>query len=261
MLILLSPAKMLNEKPYKSDLDYSLPAFLKESSILVQELRKYSVDRLASLMNINHKLAELNFQRYLSWSDDFTEFNSKPAIMMFDGEVYKGLKAGTLSDEDLIWVKDKLIILSGLYGMLRPLDLIKAYRLEMGTALESVYAKNLYLFWEQKVIKALNDILKNKKDKILINLASQEYFKLIDPKVLNARVITPVFKESRAEGFKMVTIYAKKARGLMTRFIIENRIENPDDLVHFDSEGYFYSENLSRNDEIVFIRDRKFPIS
>lgn len=261
MLILLSPAKLMDESPLMPNLDYSLPVFLNEASILVKELRKYSVEKLASLMKINSSLAELNFQRYLTWSSDFNVSNSKPALLMFNGAVYNGLNASSLKKEDLMWINDKLIILSGLYGILRPLDLIKPYRLEMGTRFETASAKNLYAFWGDKITNMLNEILFVHKDKILINLASQEYFNVLDTQAINGKIITPVFKESRPEGFKIITIYAKKARGLMTRYIIENRIKTVDDLKHFDLEGYFYSENMSDDGEIVFIRDRKFPLS
>ena len=254
MIIVIAPAKTLNENPVHITSQFTIPYFLKESTILAEELKNYSLDKLAELMSINPKLAELNFRRYLLWSDDFTVENAKPALLMFNGEVYSGLKASTLKEKDLIYAQNKLRILSGLYGILRPLDLMKPYRLEMGTALKNVAGKDLYAFWGDKITLAVNEILARQKEKTLVNLASREYFKVIDAAKIKGRIITPVFKESRPDGFKMITIYAKKARGLMTRFIIENRIGKSEDLKHFDSEGYFYSENMSGEDELVFIR-------
>ena len=255
MIIVIAPAKTLNEKPVHITNQYSIPSFLSESSILAEELRKYSADRLAALMNINSKLTDLNFRRYLMWTADFTVENARPALLMFNGEVYSGLKASTLKEKDLVYAQERLRILSGLYGILRPLDLMKPYRLEMGTPLKNPVGKDLYAFWGDRITLALNEILIHQREKTLVNLASQEYFKVIDPAKIKGRIITPVFKESRPEGFKMITIYTKKARGLMTRFIIENRIEKSEDLKHFDSEGYFSSENMSGEDELVFFRN------
>lgn len=254
MLILISPAKTLNETPVLKTKKFSLPFFIKESALLIEELRKYSPKKLAGLMDINPKLAELNFKRYMVWSEKFTIENAKPALLMFNGEVYNGLKANTMKEADLLYAQDHLRILSGLYGVLRPLDLMQAYRLEMGTSLKNPVGKDLYSFWGDKITNVISEVLSEQKEKTLVNLASQEYFKTIDVKKIQGNIITPVFKESRPEGYRMITIYAKKARGLMSRFIIENRIEKAEDLKHFDLEGYFFSEEMSGDGELVFVR-------
>ena len=254
MLIVISPAKTLNENPVNITNKYSIPAFVDQSLVLAGILRKLSPKKLASLMDINPKLAELNFRRYQKWSEEFTTENSKPALLMFNGEVYSGIKASTLKEKEIIYAQDHLRILSGLYGLLRPLDLMQAYRLEMGTALKNPAGKDLYKFWGDKITNSINDVLKIQREKTLVNLASHEYFKVVDPAKIEGKIITPVFRESRPDGNKPITIYLKKARGMMTRFIIKNRIEKSEELKHFDSEGYFYSEAMSRGDELVFIR-------
>jgi len=254
MVIIISPAKTINENPAKITDYHTLPVFRKDASVLVKELKKLTVNELAALMDINPKLAELNFKRYMLWSEDFPPENSRQAVLMFNGEVYNGLKAGTLKESDLRYAQDRLRILSGLYGVLCPLDLMQPYRLEMGTALKNPAGKDLYTFWGDKLTEALNEALSLQPEKTLVNLASQEYFKAIDAKKINGRIITPVFKESRPEGFKIITIYAKKARGLMTRFVIENRVEKAEGLKLFDTEGYYYDDRMSGEGEWVFVR-------
>jgi uncharacterized protein len=206
------------------------------------------------LMDINPKLAELNASRFNRWSLPFTQENAKAAILMFNGEVYNGLKANTLSLKELKYAQDHLRILSGIYGILRPLDIIQAYRLEMGTGLKVGRKKNLYAFWGDKITENINRELAGHKEKVLLNLASIEYFGALNLKKINARILSCTFKEERNGKFQFVTIFGKKARGLMTRFIIQNRIEKAGDLKHFEEEGYFFNDRLSKENEWVFTR-------
>jgi len=254
MLIIISPSKNLNEIPDRIISKYTLPGFLKESEILISKLRSYSPEKLAKLMNINRRLSELNVNRYHAWSPEFTIENSFPSLLMFSGEVFNGLKARTLNDKELNYAQDHLRILSGLYGILRPLDLMKPYRLEMGSDLKVGKAENLYSFWEDKITNAINLELKNQKQKVLVNLASDEYFKVIKTDKIKCRIVSCMFKESVGDKYKFITIYGKKARGLMTRFIIQNRIDKVEDLKHFEEEGYFYNDRLSKEDYLVFTR-------
>jgi len=205
-------------------------------------------------MSINSDLAMLNFERFLSWRIPFTIDNAKQALAVFKGQVFVGLQANTLSQKDIDFAQNHLRILSGLYGVLRPLDLIQPYRLEMGTDLANPRGKNLYQFWGTKLTEIINTELEKQKQKVLINLASNEYFKAINPKQIKGEIITPVFKESKGNEFKQVTIYAKTARGFMSRFIIQNRIENPSDIKAFDTDGYLYNSDLSNDREWVFTR-------
>jgi uncharacterized protein len=254
MLIIISPSKNLTEKPAFITSEYSIPEFLDESATLIKKLRTYSSKGLSELMDINTGLAMLNQKRYLEWSVPFTSGQANPAILMFNGEVYNGLKAKTLSEEDLLYAQDHLRILSGLHGILRPLDLMKPYRLEMGTGFRIGRHKNLYDFWQNKVTSVLNREIKKQKQRTLVNLASNEYFKVLDQKKIEGRIVQCMFKESVGDTYKFFTIYGKKARGLMTRFIIQNRIENVKDLKHFEDEGYFYNVKLSGKDKLVFTR-------
>jgi uncharacterized protein len=254
MLIILSPAKTLKENFKRGKLDFTLPEFTAESEILVNTLRKYSPRKLMELMDINPKLAELNANRFSRWNPDFTPENSLPALLMFNGEVYNGLKASTLAKKDLVYAQNHLRILSGLYGVLRPLDLMKPYRLEMGTPLKVGRKKDLYSFWGDKITACLNRELEGQKEKVLLNLASNEYSDAVNLKKIKARVLTCTFKEERNGKLQFITLYGKKARGLMTRFIIENRIDKAEDLKHFDLEGYFFNERMSKRDEWMFCR-------
>ncbi|MCB8998952.1 MAG: peroxide stress protein YaaA [Bacteroidales bacterium] len=254
MLILLSPAKTLNENfDYSSDL-YSLPDFLSESEILVNKLKTFSAKKLTGLMNINPKLAELNAGRFAHWSLPFEPGIAKPALLMFNGEVYNGLKASSLSEMDLQYAQNHLRILSGLYGILRPLDIIKAYRLEMGTKLKPGRKKDLYHFWGDKITDKINEELSSHNSRVLLNLASAEYFKAVKTDRVKARIISCNFKEEVNGQYKFVTVFGKKARGLMARFIIQNRIDNAEDIKHFEEEGYFYNDRLSSENEWLFTR-------
>jgi cytoplasmic iron level regulating protein YaaA (DUF328/UPF0246 family) len=254
MLIVISPAKTLYEQaPVRVD-RFTQAEFLPEAEKIVSVLKKKKPAQIAKLMDISPKLAELNFKRFQGWSLPFTPENAWQAVLMFNGDVYQGLKAETFSDAEFDRAQQQLRILSGVYGLLKPLDLIQPYRLEMGTSVAIARKKNLYEFWKTKITAKLNEELSNSEQKVLINLASNEYFSAIDPKKLKGRIITPAFKENKGGQYQMVSFFAKKARGLMSRFIIQNGLSNPEDLKAFDLEGYFYNNQLSKNDNWVFTR-------
>jgi cytoplasmic iron level regulating protein YaaA (DUF328/UPF0246 family) len=254
MIAIISPAKTLDFESKVKTKKYSNPDFLDESEELIQELRKFKPKEIAKLMSVNDELANLNVERFLSWKRPFKPENAKQALLAFRGQVFVGLDAKTLSESELLFAQDHLRILSGLYGVLRPLDLIQAYRLEMGTKLKNLKGKNLYEFWGTKLAEFINAELAKQKEKTLINLASNEYYKAIKPKSIKGDIITPVFKESRGSGYKVITVYAKTARGLMSRFMIKNRIESSEDLKAFDMDGYLFNQDLSTKKEWVFTR-------
>lgn len=254
MLIVISPAKTLDYETPPVTKSHSKPAFLKQSQELINILRNYSALDLAELMKLSMKLAELNFERYHDWKTPFTRKNAKQAALAMKGDVYTGLDAETLSEQDLAYAQDHLRILSGLYGVMRPLDLMAPYRLEMGTRLPNEQGKDLYAFWGTTITEALNKALKKQGDDVLINLASNEYFKSVKPKLVKGRIITPQFKEKKPGGYKMIGFYAKKARGLMSRYIIENRLSDPEAIKGFDVEDYTYNQALSKGDHWVFSR-------
>jgi len=252
MKLVISPAKSLN---YESELPTSLSTqscFLSESQQLNSLLKKKSAKTLSALMHISPNLGQLNYERNQEWSIPFTSKNARPAIYAFNGDVYRGIEAYTISDSKLERLQDSVRIISGLYGLLKPLDLIQPYRLEMGTKFPVGKSKNLYEFWRKKVTNALNDELND--DELLVNLASQEYFKAIDTKVLKVPVIHVDFKEFKNGQYKTIAIFAKLARGFMTRFIIENAVETVDELKTFTTEGYAYDSNLSNDTKLVFTR-------
>ena len=254
MLLLLSPAKRLD---YDSALPTSLhtqPLFAKQSAQLIKVLRKHSVDEIAGLMSLSPALAVLNANRYRTWKPTFTQDNSRPAILAFNGDVYEGLAAGSLTENDLQWAQDHLVILSGLYGALRPLDLMQPYRLEMGTRLENPLGDNLYAFWAKTIAPYLNERLQSETSPVVINLASEEYFKAVDVRALKARVVQCVFQDGKAGVYKVVSFHAKRARGLMARFAIEHRITKPEGLTKFDTEGYRYAPEISTQDKLIFRR-------
>ena len=254
MLIVISPAKTLYDcSPIQYE-KYSDAGFLPEATRIVSALKKKKPAQLAQLMGISAKLAELNFHRFQVWSPPFTPENSWQAVLMFNGDVYQGLRAETFSESEFEIAQQHLRILSGVYGLLKPLDLIQPYRLEMGTPFGIGGKKNLYEFWQTKLTNRLNQELTQQKEKVLINLASVEYFGAIDAKKLKARVITPLFKEHKSGQHQMVSFFAKRARGLMSRFIIQNQIDNPEDIKAFDSEGYFFNNQLSKEDNWIFTR-------
>lgn len=254
MKTIISPAKNLDFKRQVQITEFTQPIFLKESERLIRNLRKLKPGDLTNLMGISDKLAVLNFERFQIWSQPFTTENARQAVLAFNGEVYNGLNAQELNEEDLKYAQNHLRILSGLHGILRPLDLIQPYRLEMGTKLAFGKSDDLYSFWNNKIHNYLKELLADSPNPVLINLASNEYSKVTKLKKLKARVISPVFYQLKGNDYKMIIVYAKKARGLMTRFIIDNRIHEPEQLKLFDAEGYFYNENLSDEKKWVFCR-------
>ncbi len=253
MIIVISPAKTLDyESPLPTD-RYTLPDYLDDSAELVETMRRYSALDIAEIMKVSVKIAELNHARFADWHTPFTPDNARPAIFAFKGDVYDGIDAYSLDEETLDFLQDHLRILSGLYGLLRPLDLMQPYRLEMGRKIENPRGKNLYEFWGNKITDALNALLAQ-DDGVLIDLASNEYFKAVKTKALEGRIITPQFKDWKNGQYKMISFYAKKARGMMTRYIAENRLTDPEAIKDFDTAGYHYSEELSQGDDWVFLR-------
>ena len=254
MIVVISPAKSLyNQCPVPFE-TFSQLDFLPEAEKVVSVMKKKKPVQLAHLMDISTKLAELNHQRFQAWSLPFTPGNSWPAVLMFNGDVYHGLKAETFSVSEFETAQKQLRILSGVYGLLKPLDLIQPYRLEMGTTISIAGKKNLYDFWKAKITAKLNQQFSETGKKVLVNLASNEYFGAIDTKKLKARIITPSFKEHKNGQFQMVSFFAKRARGLMSRFIIQNNITDPEEIKAFDLEGYYFNNVLSNGDNWVFTR-------
>ena len=252
MKIVISPAKSLNfEKPLPTN-QCSQPCFLEHTTRINTLLKEKSPKELSSLMGISEKLADLNWNRNQSFSVPFSPKNARQAIYAFDGDVYTGLDAYSLTEKQLKPMQQQLRILSGLYGMLKPLDLMQPYRLEMGTKLRVGTKENLYKFWGDSIANALNEELLD--GELLINLASSEYFKVINQKVLKVPMITPVFKDFKNGQYKTIMTFAKKARGLMVRYIIDNQVKTIDDLKHFDEENYRFEENMSSENELVFTR-------
>lgn len=252
MKIVISPAKSLNfEKELPTNL-FSKSAFLKESKIVNQIIKQKSPKELSELMDISDKLANLNWDRNKNWKTPFNQDNARPAIFAFDGDVYTGLDAYSIPSEKLNLLQNKVRILSGLYGLLKPLDLIQAYRLEMGTKLPIGESRNLYDFWKNNLTTSLNKELKN--EELFINLASNEYFSAIDTKTLKVPVITPEFKDYKNGKLKIISFFAKKARGLMVRYIIDTNAETVEDLKSFNYDGYQFDVNLSNGNQLVFTR-------
>lgn len=254
MLMVISPAKTLDYAgagyPH-----FTQPAVLGQSEQLVKELRSYDQAQLSKLMKISDKLAQLNYQRYQDFQTPFTPENAKQALLVFDGDVYKGIHIEDYDEDDLTFAQDHLRILSGLYGILRPLDLMQPYRLEMGTRLATKKGKNLYEFWGEQISDLINAELAKESEPYLLNLASNEYFKAIKPKAIKAKILNIEFKENKAGIYKTIAIYAKRARGLMVDFVIRNRIDNPELTKGFDSDGYTFNKSLSTTDNWVFCRD------
>jgi len=256
MLALISPAKTLDftETPLCS-IAPTVPTFLKESNKLNKTLTNIEPSELASLMKISDKLAELNYRRNIEWKENTKEHrDSKAAVLAFQGDVYQGLDAGSMTKTDLKWAQNRLRILSGLYGILKPLDEICAYRLEMGTGLANSRGENLYGFWGDRVTDELNKTMSDSKHKTLVNLASNEYFKVVNPAKIKADVLNVNFKEKKGGQYKFISIYGKKARGLMSRFIIKNRISKLSDLKAFDYENYQFNPSLSEDLDWTFTR-------
>lgn len=257
MLIILSPAKTLDFDEFELPLPNTLPQFMPEASQLISDLKKLSTQEIASMMSLSDKLAELNAARYSSWSKTFTNQNSKAALFAFNGDVYEGLDAKTLNKKQLDFAQKYLRILSGLYGVLKPFDLMQAYRLEMGTRIQHQHGSDLYSFWGSKITKLIQAELATQKKPMLLNLASEEYFKVIQANSLGYPVISPVFQDEKDGKFKIISFYAKRARGLMARYVIQNAIHDPIKLQDFDLEGYHYVEAQSQAHQPVFQRKQQ----
>ncbi len=252
MKILLSPAKLIDVTRKVNSSESTSPTFLEDSAYLASKLKKMSAKKIGKLMHLSPELSDLNYERYQEWNDSTTEKEgTAKAIAAFNGEVYRGLDAESLSAQELKRSQDKIRILSGLYGILKPLDVIYPYRLEMGTKWAvTPKQKNLYAFWGNKLASFINE----EESDVIINLASTEYFKAVSPKDLKARVITPVFKEFKNGEYKTIMVFAKKARGFMARYIIQNNIDDPELIKGFDTEGYHFDANMSSDNEWVFTR-------
>lgn len=255
MLMVISPAKTLDYTSPVSLQEYTEPQYSKQSAQLIKELKKLSVQELASLMGISDKLAALNVARFAEWSPKFTTDNARQAILAFKGDVYTGLATEDFSAKDYQFAQQHLRILSGLYGVLRPLDLMQPYRLEMGTKLVNSKGKDLYEFWGEQITQWLNQAIVEQGDGILLNLASNEYFKSVKTKQLDAKIIDVDFKDLKNGQYKIISFYAKKARGMMARYVIKNQLREVEQLKDFDSEGYYYSAEHSTTSKLVFLRD------
>ncbi|MEW6982350.1 peroxide stress protein YaaA [Colwelliaceae bacterium 6471] len=254
MLLVVSPAKNLDFDSSLPTDSYTQPTLLSHSQELIKHCIKLSPADISSLMGISDKLAGLNAARFGQWSQPFTPENARQAILAFNGDVYTGLDAKSFSADDFTFAQQHMRILSGLYGLLKPLDLMQAYRLEMGTKLTNDRGSNLYQFWGNIITDELNNALKAQGDNVLINLASNEYFKSVKKKELNAEIITPAFKDWKNGQYKMISFFAKKARGLMARYIIQNQLTDVEQLKAFDLGGYQYSEEFSKGNDWVFTR-------
>ena len=259
MLTILGPAKTIDSSPHGITEKSSFPQYIDRAEELVDQIRQYSLSRLKGMMKVSDKLATLTFERYAAWRRTPSYKEAQQAILAFSGEVFNGLQARSLNEEDLLFAQEHVRILSGLYGVLKPLDLILPYRLEMGAKMKNAKGRSLYEFWKDTIPDRIakdtgRQVTGNQATPVLLNLASNEYFKSIQPQTFPHEIITPVFKETHGTGFRNVTIYAKKARGMMLRFIIQNRINDPDYLKAFDEEGYYFHNDLSTEKEWVFCR-------
>lgn len=256
MIIVLSPAKSLDYETPPHVSKHTIPDFVDDAAELIGGLRRLSPQQIASLMDISDPLAQLNFQRYADWSPRFSQHNAKQAVLAFNGDVYEGFDARTLSAADLDYAQHHVRVLSGLYGLLRPLDLLQPYRLEMGTPFANARGKDLYAFWGERITQALNAQLKRARgaSRVLVNCASNEYFRSVKPKLLEAPVVTTVFEDWKGGQYKVISFHAKRARGLMARFAVEHRIAEPAGLKDFDSEGYAFDAGASNDATYVFRR-------
>ena len=255
MLVVISPAKKLD---YSSSIEAPLlsqPALLDHAEELSIGLKALAPQDVSSLMHLSDKLGALNYERFQEWQTPFTTDNARPAVLAFKGDVYQGLDAQSMSDKQLNWAQDNLRILSGLYGLLRPLDLMQPYRLEMGTKFANDRGVDLYQFWGDIITSEINILLTESSDAVLLNLASNEYFKSVQAKDIQGRIITPVFMDKKTDKFKIISFFAKKARGLMSAFIIKNKITNVEDIKKFDVDGYSYNSAMSEGDKWVFTRE------
>lgn len=257
MLVLISPAKTLDYSSHLPIDQYTLPRLLDQSQQLIDVSRKLSASEIANLMSVSEKIAQLNVARFRDWQSEFNFSNSRQAIFAFKGDVYTGLDAYSLSLSQLNYAQQHLRMLSGLYGLLRPLDLMMPYRLEMGTRLENPRGANLYSFWGKRITDVIQADLDSAGLKWIVNLASDEYYKAVKERELNAQIIKPVFLDQKNGKYKVISFYAKKARGLMARYIIENQIQDPEQLKGFNVDGYYFDPISSQGNELVFKRDEQ----
>lgn len=257
MLVVVSPAKNLDYESPLVTSEFSQPELLDHAQELIERCRQLSPQQIGSLMKISDKLSGLNADRYAAWNMPFDTDNARQALLAFNGDVYTGLDAQSFSEADFEFAQQHMRILSGLYGLLKPLDLMQAYRLEMGTKLDNNRGKDLYQFWGNIITDKLNQALTEQGDNVLVNLASNEYFKSVKPKQLDAMVITPVFKDKKNGQYKVISFFAKKARGLMARYIIQNQLTQVEQLKQFDSAGYQFSAELSDQQQLVFTREEQ----
>ncbi|MBU1330686.1 MAG: peroxide stress protein YaaA [Gammaproteobacteria bacterium] len=255
MLMVISPAKTLDYDSAPATTRYTLPEHLSHSHELIDQLRDFSPAQIAELMHLSDKLAGLNAARFGSWSEPFTPENAKQALLAFKGDVYTGLHADDFNEADFDFAQRHLRMLSGLYGVLRPLDLMQPYRLEMGTKLANPRGKDLYAFWGEHISGWLNAALQAQGDDVLLNLASNEYFAAVKRKALNARIINTEFRDLKNGQYKIISFYAKKARGLMARYVIKERLKDPQGLKDFNLDGYHYSQQNSDANNLVFLRE------
>lgn len=255
MLHVISPAKTLDFETAPVIATHTQPQFLAESTQLINELRQLTPPQVSSLMSISEKLGELNAQRFLEWQTPFTPANAKQAVLAFKGDVYTGMAADTFAKKDFTFAQQHLRILSGLYGLLKPLDLIQPYRLEMGTRFVNQRGTNLYHFWGDSITDQLNAELDKHQERVLVNLASTEYFSAVNTKKLHAEIITPVFKDQKSGQYKIISFFAKKARGMMSSYIIKNQLKDVEAIKAFDVAGYSYNEVMSSPKEWVFTRE------
>ncbi len=259
MIIILSPAKSLDFETPLNTTRFTTPELLDDSKVLVEQMKDYDVNGIMKLMRVSEEIAELNVDRYQHFEFPFEPDNARPALMTFNGHVYRDIEWSDYSEAEIDFAQKHVRILSGLYGVLRPLDLMQAYRLEMGTRLSNKRGSNLYDFWGQKVSEQLNDALTAQGDDIVLNLASNEYFKSVDQAALEGTVVTPVFQQYRPKKkeYGIVSVYAKLARGTMTNWVVRNSITDVDDVKAFAEDGYYFSEEASSDHELVFLRDEK----
>ena len=255
MLTIISPAKTLDfESPALTD-EFTQPAHLTQSRKLIRRLRELSAADLSKLMNVSNNISDLNFERNKRWKTPFTPDNAKQALFAFRGDVYIGLDADSMTSDNIQFAQKHLRMLSGLYGLLRPLDLMQAYRLEMGSRLKTDQGNNLYQFWDMRITRALNTEMKQMESRVLVNLASIEYYKSVKAKAIKGQIVTPVFKDYHQDQYQVIGFFAKKARGLMARYIIDEEITRAEALKQFNSEGYSYNSSLSSEAEWVFTRN------
>jgi hypothetical protein len=257
MLMVISPAKTLDFDSPLATSKNSQPRLLDQSQQLINELQKLAPHDISALMSVSDKIGTLNFDRFQAWQQPFNEDNARAAVLAFKGDVYTGMQAETFQASDFNFAQKHLRILSGLYGLLRPLDLMQAYRLEMGTKFVNKNGKNLYQFWDNKITTILNEDIKDSGSKELINLASNEYFKSVQLKYLDSEVITPIFKDFKNGKYKIISFYAKKARGMMAAYIIKNKIKNAEDIKSFNIDGYRFDNDMTRDNNWVFTREEQ----